>query len=82
MDIEFRDRHGRKVNSQRWARGIEEVAFEQAERALELKINAVLCPEHGRSVTNLRASRESGGIKYEWQACCEKLTMAVERALQ
>ena len=82
MEIEFRDQHGRKVSSQEWARGIEEVAMEQANRAIEDVITSVRCPEHGRSITNLRATRESGGIKYAWQACCDRLTLAVERALQ
>lgn len=81
MTIEFRDRHGKKVSQQQWMRGLQDAVVDEAEKVLENEIRSVRCPEHHQAVRQLRARRESGGLRYSWEACCEKLNQAVERKL-
>lgn len=82
MNLEYRDKNGRKVSQRQWLNGLENDVFEQAERAVEDQLRNVRCSEHGQGIRNLQGRRESGGLRYSWEACCEKLNSAVERPLR
>lgn len=81
LTIEFRDRHGRKVSQQQWLRGLEDAVVDEAQKAVEERIRRVRCPDHHEAVRQLRGRRQRGGLRYTWEACCEKLNDAIEHVL-
>jgi hypothetical protein len=58
------------------------VALKQMGRDVGTKLAKITCPEHDRTVKDVRihvGRNGDGDLKYD--SCCEKLTQAVSRAL-
>jgi len=58
------------------------VALKQMGRDMGAKLAKITCPEHQRSVTDVRIHvGRNGDADLKYESCCDKLAQAVGRAL-
>ena len=45
-------------------------------------VTGVRCPVHGSHPTNVRVHEEAGKLRFQYEACCDRLTETVEKSIQ
>jgi len=57
-------------------------AFRGAGQDIGRKVEAILCPVHGRAATQVRVHFDArGGADLQYDSCCQKLGEAIGKAL-
>lgn len=54
----------------------------QALTAATKTVAGVRCPVHGTQPTDIQVRDEGGQIRFQYEACCDRLTEAVEESFQ
>ncbi len=45
-------------------------------------VTGVCCPVHGSPPRSVRVHEEAGQLRFQYEACCDRLTEAVEKVFQ
>ena len=61
-----------------FAKAIKTEALTAAKKA----VGGVRCPVHGKHPTDIRVHEEGGQLRFQYEACCDRLTEAVEKSFQ
>lgn len=73
---------GRKVSASQFGNELEKAVMQEAEEGISRVITSVRCPVHHSSPSHITSSRHGDQLRWQWEACCDELTTAVENALR
>ena len=54
----------------------------EAVAAATKTVSGVRCPIHGEHPTDVRVHEKGGHLRFQYEACCEHLTEAVEKSFR
>jgi len=73
---------GRTVSQHEFMKNIKDSVLNLADQGVRERVLSVRCPVHGQGPTNLKGSRSSSKMGWEYNACCDRLRKAVEGAFK
>lgn len=74
--------NGKSVRSGQLGNELAKAIKTEALTAATRTIGAVRCPVHGKHATDVRVHEEHGQLRLQYEACCHRLTEAVEKSFQ
>jgi hypothetical protein len=74
--------NGRTVPSGRLAEEFTKAIKSDVMNEAARSVGEVRCPVHGTHPSSVRVREEGRKLRFEYEACCEELTAAVEAAFQ
>lgn len=79
LDVTF---NGKSVRPAQLGNELAKAMKSQLLRAATETVRNVRCPVHGMHPRDIRVQRQGRQLQFEYEACCERLTEAVETSLQ
>jgi hypothetical protein len=74
--------NGKSVRPRQLGNELAKAIKSEALTAATKTVSGVRCPVHGKHPTNIRVHENGGQLRFQYEACCDHLTKAVEKSFQ
>lgn len=74
--------NGRRVASGQLGNELAKAMKSEALAVATEAVRGVRCPVHHQQPANIRVREEAGQLRFQYEACCDVLTEAVEKSFQ